>query len=167
MRFIVDTYRTLAEQKPQQRALIIYDSMWHSTERMAASIASGLEEKGVPVRIMSVKQNHHSAIMTELADCGAVIAGSPTHNNTILPYMASTLTYMKGLRPQNRIGAAFGSYGWSGESPRIIHEWLASMGMEMPVPALKKQWAPDMDCLKACHAFGGAVADALISKCKG
>lgn len=164
---IVDIYRMLAEQKTQRRAVIIYDSMWHSTERMASAIASGMEEKGVPVRLMSLKKNHHSAVMTELADCGAVVAGSPTHNNTVLPYVASTLTYMKGLRPKNRIGAAFGSYGWSGESPRIIHEWLESMGMDMPVAALKQQWAPNKDCFKACHAFGGAVADALIQKCGG
>lgn len=164
VKFIIDAYRTMAEQKPQQRALIVYDTMWHSTEKMAYAIGSGLEEMGVPMRIMSTKQNHHSAIMTELADCGAVVVGSPTHNNTILPLVASTLTYMKGLRPQNRVGAAFGSYGWSGESARIIHDWLASMCMDMVGEPLKHQWAPDHDCLKACHALGKSVGEALIQK---
>lgn len=96
VRFIIDMYRNLAEQKPQQRALIFYDTMWQSTERMAYAACSGLEENGVPTRIMSVKHNHHSAVMTELADCGAVLAGSPTHNNTVLPLVAAQLTYMKG-----------------------------------------------------------------------
>lgn len=167
VRNIIDMYRSMAEQKPQQRALVFYDTMWQSTETMAYAICSGLEENGVPTRIMSVKQNHHSAVMTELADCGAVIAGSPTHNNTILPLMAAQLTYMKGLRPLNRIGGAFGSYGWSGEGPKYLHEQLASMNMEMPAEPVKCNWRPDHETLKACHQMGATIADALKKKCQG
>ena len=167
VRGIIDMYRAMAEQKPQQRALIFYDTMWESTETMAYAICSGLEENGVPTRIMSVKQNHHSAVMTELADCGAVIAGSPTHNNTVLPLMAAQLTYMKGLRPLNRIGGAFGSYGWSGEGPKFLHEQLASMNMEMPAEPVKCNWRPDHEALKACHQMGVTIAEALKKKCQG
>lgn len=164
--FIVNAYKTMAEQKPQKRAVIVYDTMWHSTEKMAYAIASGLEEVGVPSRLMSLKQNHHSTVMTELADCGAVIVGSPTHNNGIMPFMGGMLTYMQGLRPLNRIGAAFGSYGWSGESPKILHKWLADMGMEMPVEPVKCQWSTKHEALAACHALGKSVGLALIEKCK-
>ena len=167
VRGIIDMYRAMAEQKPQQRALVFYDTMWQSTETMAYAICSGLEENGVPTRIMSVKQNHHSAVMTELADCGAVIAGSPTHNNTVLPLMAAQLTYMKGLRPLNRIGGAFGSYGWSGEGPKFLHEQLASMNMEMPAEPVKCTWRPDHEALKACHQMGVTIAEALKKKCQG
>ena len=167
VRNIIDMYRSMAEQKPQQRALVFYDTMWQSTETMAYAICSGLEENGVPTRIMSVKQNHHSAVMTELADCGAVIAGSPTHNNTILPLMAAQLTYMKGLRPLNRIGGAFGSYGWSGEGPKYLHEQLAAMNMEMPAEPVKCTWRPDHETLKACHQMGATIAEALKKKCQG
>ena len=167
VRGIIDMYRAMAEQKPQQRALIFYDTMWESTETMAYAICSGLEENNVPTRIMSVKQNHHSAVMTELADCGAVIAGSPTHNNTVLPLMAAQLTYMKGLRPLNRIGGAFGSYGWSGEGPKFLHEQLASMNMEMPAEPVKCNWRPDHEALKACHQMGVTIAEAIKKKCQG
>ena len=167
VRGIIDMYRAMAEQKPQQRALIFYDTMWESTETMAYAICSGLEENNVPTRIMSVKQNHHSAVMTELADCGAVIAGSPTHNNTVLPLMAAQLTYMKGLRPLNRIGGAFGSYGWSGEGPKFLHEQLASMNMEMHAEPVKCNWRPDHEALKACHQMGVTIAEALKKKCQG
>ncbi|KAF5085926.1 Rubredoxin-oxygen oxidoreductase [anaerobic digester metagenome] len=167
VRGIIDMYRAMAEQKPQQRALIFYDTMWESTETMAYAICSGLEENNVPTRIMSVKQNHHSAVMTELADCGAVIAGSPTHNNTVLPLMAAQLTYMKGLRPLNRIGGAFGSYGWSGEGPKFLHEQLASMNMEMPAEPVKCNWRPDHEALKACHQMGVTIAETLKKKCQG
>lgn len=167
VRNIIDMYRSMAEQKPQQRALVFYDTMWQSTETMAYAICSGLEENGVPTRIMSVKQNHHSAVMTELADCGAVIAGSPTHNNTVLPLIAAQLTYMKGLRPLNRIGGAFGSFGWSGEGPKYLHEQLAGMNMEMPAEPVKCNWRPDHEALKACHQMGATIAEALKKKCQG
>jgi flavorubredoxin len=90
--FILDAYARLAEQKPRKRALIMYDSMWRATEKMAYAVASGLEEVGVPSRVMSLKHNHHSQVMTELSRCGAVLAGSPTHNNGVLPAMAAMLT---------------------------------------------------------------------------
>lgn len=166
VRSIIDMYRAMAEQKPQQRALIFYDTMWQSTETMAYAICSGLEENGVPTRIMSVKSNHHSAVMTELADCGAVLAGSPTHNNTILPLVAAQLTYMKGLRPLNRIGGAFGSFGWSGEAPKQLQEHLTDMHMDMPVEPVKCSWRPDRDVLKACHDMGKTIAEALKKKCQ-
>ncbi|WP_301204749.1 FprA family A-type flavoprotein [uncultured Desulfovibrio sp.] len=165
VRFIIDAYRKMAEQKPQQRAVIFYDTMWKSTERMAYAVCSGLEENGVPTRIMSVKHNHHSAVMTELADCGAVLAGSPTHNNGIMPLVAAQLTYMEGLRPLNRVGGAFGSYGWSGEAPKQLQARLAAMHMDMPAEPVKCSWAPTKDDYKACHALGAAVADALKKKC--
>lgn len=164
--FVLNTYRQLAEQKPQQRAVIVYESMWDSTARMASAIASGLEENGVPVHILDMSSNHHSHVMTALADCGAVIVGSPTHNNNVLPGIADVLTYMKGLRPQNRVGAAFGSYGWSGESAGIIQEWLAAMGMDMPAEPLKVCFVPKHEALAQCHALGKTVAEALKEKCK-
>jgi flavorubredoxin len=165
--FILNLYRELAEQKPRKRALIMYDTMWHSTEKMAYAVSSGLEAVGVPSRIMALKSNHHSAVMTELSRCGALVVGSPTHNNGILPLVAGALAYIQGLRPLNRIGAAFGSYGWSGESPGLLHEQLASMHMEMPVPFVKTQWRPGHAGLKLCQELGETVGKALIAKCDG
>ena len=164
-KYILDTYRALAEQKPKQRAVIVYDSMWGSTGIMASAIASGLEDEGVPVRIIDIQKNHHSDVLTELADCGAVIVGSATHNNNVLPGIADVLTYMKGLRPLNRVGAAFGSYGWSGESPKIIQEWLASMNMDMPADPVKCLFVPKHEGLSQCVALGKTVAEALKAKC--
>ena len=162
--FILDTYRNLAEQKPAKRAVVIYDTMWGSTEIMAKAIGSGLEEAGVPCRLMDVQKNHHSEIMTELADCGAVLAGSATHNNNVMPNMAEVLTYMKGLRPQNRVGGAFGSYGWSGEAAGIIHDWLGSMGMDLPVCPHKVLFVPRHEALAKCHEMGKTVGEVLIDK---
>ena len=100
----MDKYVEYAEQKPKNKAVIVYDSMWHSTEKMANAVATGLADEGVSVRLMSMKHNHHSEVMHEVFDAAAVVVGSPTHNNGILPLMADMMTYMKGLRPQNKIG---------------------------------------------------------------
>lgn len=166
VRRIIDLYREMAEQKPKKQALIFYDTMWKSTEKMAYAICNGLAEMGVPTRIMSVKANHHSAIMTQLADCGAVLAGSPTHNNGIMPLVAAMLCYMGGLKPLNRVGGAFGSCGWSGESPLYLQRKLFKMNFEMPADPLKILWAPTKDDLKACNQLGKTVAQALIEKCE-
>lgn len=85
-KYILDTYRALAEQKPKQRAVIVYDSMWGSTGHHGLRHRPpALKTKACPVRIIDIQKNHHSDVMTELADCGAVIVGSATHNNNVLP----------------------------------------------------------------------------------
>lgn len=164
-KYILDTYRALAEQKPKQRAVIVYDSHVGLHRHHGLRHRLRLEDEGVPVRIIDIQKNHHSDEMTELADCGAVIVGSATHNNNVLPGIADVLTYMKGLRPLNRVGAAFGSYGWSGESPKIIQEWLASMNMDMPADPVKCLFVPKHEGLSQCVALGKTVAEALKAKC--
>jgi flavorubredoxin len=163
--FALETYRRFAEQKPQKRAVVVYDTMWHSTEAMAYSIAEGLGEAGVPSRIMDLKDNHHSAVMSEVARCGLVVVGSPTHNNGILPFVSGFLTYMKGLRPQNRLGGAFGSFGWSGECVKIISEQLAGMGFELPAAPIGVKYVPDAEGLEQCFTLGLTLGRALADKC--
>lgn len=165
--YALETYRKFAEQAPQKRAVIVYDTMWHSTAKMAYAIAEGLLSVGVQSRIMDLKDNHHSAVMTEMARCGLVVVGSPTHNNGIMPFVAGMLTYMKGLRPQNKIGGAFGSFGWSGECVKIIGDWLQGMGFELPVAPVKVKYVPGDDTMAQCVAMGKALGEALIAKCDG
>ncbi len=165
VRFVLDAYRELATQKTQEKALILFETMWHSTESIANAIASGLEIENVPFKIMNIASCHHSEIMTELADCGAVIVGCPTHNNGIMPYTAATLTYMKGLRPQNRIGVAYGSYGWSGEAPKALHMLLTEMNMEMPFEPIKTVFCPKEEEIAKAKDLGREIAKALKEKC--
>jgi flavorubredoxin len=159
----MQTYREFAEQKPTNRAVIVYDTMWHSTEKMAKAIADGLMDEGVEVRLMHLKSYHHSEVMTEVFKSGAVLMGSPTHNNGILPLVADMLTYMKGLRPQNKVGAAFGSFGWSGECVKTITEWLESMSFEVVDP-VKTKHVPAKESLEECLELGRTVGKALKAK---
>ena len=163
--WILNLYKEMAEQKPMKRAVIAFDTMWGSTAKIASAIGSGLLSAGVPYSIIDMRQNHHSDVMTALADASALIVGSPTHNNTILPGIADLLTYVKGLRPKNRVGGAFGSYGWSGESPKLIHEWLLGAGFEMPTQPLKQYFVPNHDSLHGAVEMGKCIAKSLIEKC--
>lgn len=164
VQLILDTYREYALQKPRKKAVITYDTMWHSTEKMAKAIAEGLLEEGVSVKLMHLKQYHHSDVMAELADATGILCGSPTHNNGILPLMADFLTYMKGLRPEGRIGAAFGSYGWSGECVNIITDWLKTAKVEVIEPGTKAKNVPDHAKLAECKELGRQVGKAIVAK---
>lgn len=163
VRFALDSYLEFAAQKPRNRALVVYDTMWRSTEKMALAVADGLMDEGAAVRVMHLKSFHHSDVMTELMGCGAVAVGSPTHNNGILPLVADLLTYMKGLRPQNKAAAAFGSFGWSGECVNILKAALADMGMAVVEPQVKVKHVPDREALAQCVALGRTLGRALQS----
>ena len=117
---IINAYVEWSHQKPKRKALVFYDTMWQSTEKMAAAIVDSLGQQGVDARAMHLRKWHRSDIMTEVLDAGAIVVGSPTLNNGMFPTVSDFLTYMKGLKPQNKIAAAFGSYGWSGESVKLI-----------------------------------------------
>ncbi|HEU18137.1 MAG TPA: FprA family A-type flavoprotein, partial [Deltaproteobacteria bacterium] len=121
MRKIIDYYRTWALQEPKRKAVVLYDTMWHSTELMARAVSEGLASTGISVRNMSMHANHRSDVAYEILDAGALVVGSPTLNNNLFPTIADILTYLKGLRPRNLVGGVFGSYGWSGESIRHVH----------------------------------------------
>lgn len=157
---ILEAYDQWSRQVAKDKAVVIYDTMWHSTETMAQSVADGLMEEGLSVKLFNMKVNHRSDVMTELLDSKAVLLGSPTLNNGILPSMADIICYMKGLKPANKVGAAFGSYGWSGEAVKIMTEALHEMKFKVVEPGARIQFAPNGDSLKACHELGRKVAAA-------
>jgi flavorubredoxin len=158
---ILAQYASWAEQKPTNKAIVLYDTMWHSTERMARAIEEGFKTGDVHVKVMSMSAFHRSDVAFEILDAGALVAGSPTLNNNIFPTMADVLTYLKGLRPKNLIGAAFGSYGWSGESPGQINDILAEMKVEIVAEPVKAKYVPDSDSLSECFSLGVKVAEKL------
>ena len=139
---IVKYYRKWASNLADHKALIVYDTMWGSTEKMALALREGLEESGVPVTMKSLQVNHISQVVPEILDSGLVLIGCPTLNNGMLPSVAEFLTYMKGLRPKNRIGFAFGSYGWGGQGAREAETILKEMGWDVPEPFVNLQYVP-------------------------
>lgn len=162
--WIIGRYTAWAEQKPTWKTIILYDTMWESTEAMARVIADGLTEAGMPVKVLNCRTNHRSDVVTELSDAGALIVGSPTLNNQIFPALLDTLGYIRGLKPRHKIAAAFGSYGWSGEAPKLLREQLEAMEMTFVGEPLRIQYVPTATDLRACRDLGLQVAAALKSK---
>jgi len=158
---ILGSYGQWARQAPTNKAVVLYDTMWHSTELMARAIEEGLLEEGARVKVMSMHASLRSDAAYEILDAGALVAGSPTLNNNLFPTMADVLTYLKGLRPQNLAGAAFGSYGWSGEAAGQINDILAEMKVDLVAEPLRVKYVPGGDDLKRCAELGRTVAHKL------
>jgi len=161
---IISLYQKWATQKPTKKAVVVYDTMWGSTDKMARSIVDGLIAGGLKAEAMCLKANHRSDIVTEVLDAGALIVGSPTINSNMFPSVADVLYYLKGLRPQNLIGAVFGSYGWSGEAVRQIKDILTDMKVEIIADELKIRYVPDNEALENCFNFGRQIAEELIKR---
>ena len=158
---IINLYLDWCHQKPKRKALILYDTMWHSTQVMAEAIAASLSQEGVDAKPMHLRNWHRSDIVTEVLDAGAILVGSPTLNNGLFPTVADLLAYLKGLKPKDKIGAAFGSYGWSGEAVRLINEQLEAMKFDLIDPGLRLQYIPDEGGLGACRELGKKIAEKL------
>jgi flavorubredoxin len=158
---IVQWYAEWAEQKPGNKAVILYDTMWQSTEKMARAVCDGLVEGGATVQIMPLAGSHRSDVATEMLDAGALLVGSPTMNNQIYPTVAEAMTYLKGLKRQHLVGAAFGSYGWSGQATKQLDVLLDEMKIERVQDNLSCQYVPSSDDLTACRALGLACAEKM------
>jgi flavorubredoxin len=161
---IIGRYATWAAQKPTAKAVVVYATMWHSTEKMARAIGEGLAAGGLRVKLMSMDEVHRSDVVYELLCAGAIAVGSSTLNNNLLPGMADVLTYLRGLKPQNLVGAAFGSYGWSGEAVRQIEEVLSGMKVESAGEGIRVKNVPDKEVLTRCYELGMGMAQKVNSR---
>ena len=158
---IINAYAHWSRQECSRKALIIYDTMWKSTDLMAKAIADGLLQEGISIQLLDLKNNHRSDIMTEALEAKALIFGSATLNNSMLPTMADMLNYIGGLRPANRIGAAFGSYGWSGEAVKDINKALEAMKVSVVDPGMRVKYVPTHEDLHQCVELGRKIGKAI------
>ena len=158
---IVDLYASWAAQRPGRKAVIVYDTMWGSTGAMAKAIEDGLVAEGVSVKSMRLKENHRSNVATEMLGAGALVVGSPTLNNQMFPTVADMLTYLKGLKPKNLVGAVFGSYGWSEAALRQLVYAMNDLQVKMVADPLSVQYVPDQEALMKCHELGRKIAQAI------
>ena len=140
---IVKEYTKWANYESDKKALIIYDSMWGTTEKMAYEIAEGLSASGINIKIRNLKTNHISDIITDVLDSKMILLGSPTLNNGFLPTMGGFLTYLKGLRPKKKIGFVFGSYGWGGQAVGEIEKIISELSWDMPYDSINLNYIPD------------------------
>ena len=145
--WIIKQYEYFSDTTPENVAVVVYDSMWKSTDKMAYAIVDGFAKKGVTAKLYDLKVNHISDIMTEVLKAEYIAVGSPTLNNNMMPTVAALLTYMKGLAPKNKKAFAFGSYGWGGQSIGQVNDELVKCGFDIVLDPVKFQYVPTTEFL--------------------
>lgn len=162
---ILNFYKEWAQQKPSNTAVIVYDTMWGSTDKMATAIAEGIRQEGVTARITSLKSSHRSDVMMKVFNSGALIVGSPVLNSNIFPTVVDVLTYIKGLKPTNLICSSFGSYGWNKGPLNELKDILTNdIKAEYIGELVVSNYVPDDEVLKQCVKQGQLIAKTLKEK---
>lgn len=160
---IINKYLEWANNYQENQITIIYDTMWNGTKRMAEAIAAGinLADSEVAVKLFNLARTDKNDVITELFKSKALLVGSSTINRGILSAASAMLEMIAGLGFKNKKAAAFGSYGWSGESVAIIQNRLKEAKLDVLEPGLKELWNPDEDSLARCIEFGKTFAQKL------
>ena len=155
---IVEAYLRWAKGEARNKILVVYDTMWSSTEKMAKAIVEGISSEGVETMLFRIPVSDRGDVIKELLEAKGILMGSSTINNGVLPTVAPFLEELQGLRPRNKMAAAFGSYGWGGGAVKTIEEKLERAGMEIVAPALTVKWVPDENEIQKCFEFGKGFA---------
>ncbi|MDR2006255.1 MAG: FprA family A-type flavoprotein [Acidaminococcales bacterium] len=150
---ILEKYAFWGQGGVKDKVLVVYDSMWGATERMAKAIWEGAAKTGVDARLYKPGPAENSRIVAELLDAAGALFGSPTLNYGMMPSIGGLLLYLKGLKPAGKLAASFGTYGWSGGAQKDMDELLQKAGMSLE-PALTLNWAPSAEDLSNCENFG-------------
>lgn len=158
---VLKMYLDMANGKAEEKVLIVYDTMWKSTEYMTYSIAQGVKDEGLDCMVIKLRSTPLSWAITQFWSCRGTLIGSPTLNNLTFPPVMQFLSYLKGLRPKNRLVGAFGSYGWGGGAVKEIYEILKGMGLEIFEPGIQIKYRPSMEDEENCFKFGKDFAKRL------
>jgi anaerobic nitric oxide reductase flavorubredoxin len=159
---IIQMYLDMANDKADRRVVVIYDTMWQSTEHMTVPISQGIKDAGVDVDVIKLRATPMSVAIKRVGESRAILIGSPTLNNILFPSVAEFLTHLRGLRPKNRLAGAFGSYGWGGGAVKEAYAVFKQMGLETVEPGVEVVYRPGADDEKKCYEFGKLFAERTI-----
>jgi flavorubredoxin len=159
--WIIDLWKVWSEQKSYQKVVIVYDTMWQSTAKMAAAIADGVMAENVDAKVLPLSSHHRSDIAMELLEAGALIVGSPTLNQSIFPTVADCLCYLKGLNRTNLIGQVFSSYGWADKAGPELLGYFEKMKIKLVGEPVTSKYVPTNDILEKCRQLGQEIAKLL------
>ncbi len=164
---VLDAYNRWSAGESEKKVLVIYETMWDSTRKMAYAVNHGLTEAGgkeLAVKMINLKTTHYSDVLADVLEARALILGSSTLNNGMLPTMTTFIYYMKGLKPFNKLGAAFGSFGWSGEAVGLMSDILTELKFEMVEEGMKHKYVPTEEVLAACAEMGRRIAGKVLAE---
>ena len=145
---ILAAYQKWSADELEEKAVVVFDSMWHSTETMAVTITEAFAARGIPAVYYDLKVNHMSDIVVDILTSKYLAVGSPTINNQMMPSVAGFLCYLKGLATKGRQAFAFGSFGWGGQSIAQIEDELRAAGCEICLDKLRISNVPSSEQLQ-------------------
>lgn len=151
---IINAYISWAKNETKPKVVVVYETMWGATEKMAKNIAQGIIDAGIEVKLFDITLSDRTEIIKEMFDAKGYMMGSSCHDNGMLPTLAGFLHFLKGLKPKNRLAAVFGSYGWAGGATEEMEGILKETGIEIAQPNLAVKYAPDENEIKRCYAYG-------------
>jgi anaerobic nitric oxide reductase flavorubredoxin len=151
---IINTYTSWSKNESKPKAVIVYETMWGATAKMARTIAEGITDTGLGVKIFDITQSDRTEVIKEMFEAKGYLIGSSTHNNGMLPTLAGFLGFLKGSKPKNRVAAIFGSYGWAGGAEKEIENVLKETDIEIIQPNFTIKYAPNEEELKKAWEFG-------------
>lgn len=155
---IINAYLEWASGTTGKNAVVIYDTMWGSTDKMARHVLDGLVSEGYAVKFHKAAVSDRTSVIADIMSASVVIFGSSTINNGFLPTLAPILDELKGLKPKNKVVACFGSQGWAGGAIKHMEHALQEAGMPVSLGAVAVKWVPTTEELSACRQLGAAAA---------
>ncbi len=158
---IINAYVSWAKNETKPKIVVVYESMWGATEKMARKIVEGMTDTGIKVKLFDVAVSDRTEIIKEMLDAKGFIFGSSTHDNNMLPALGGFMEFFKGLKPKNRVAGVFGSYGWAGGAVKEIEDILKETGIELVQPGLSVKYVPDTAEIKHCYEFGMDFANKI------
>ncbi|MDP7469523.1 MAG: FprA family A-type flavoprotein, partial [Dehalococcoidia bacterium] len=158
MDWVLESYGRWTQGLTVPRVVVVYDTMYGSTEMMAQAMRQGAEGEGVEVQLYRLTGSSASDIMAHILEAGAVCIGSPVLHGGIYPTVAAFLSYLRGFRPKGKLGVAFSSYGWVGIAAKAISQEMEDAGMEVVQPSLEANFVPDEEALDRCRQAAAVVA---------
>ncbi len=154
---IFAAYQRWSSGEAKKRVLVIYETMWESTRKMAYAVNHGLQEHDVSISMINLKNTHYSDVVAEVLNAKAIILGSSTLNNGMLPAMNTFIYYLKGLKPFKKYAAAFGSFGWSGEAVGLLNSLCTEMKLDLVEDGIKTKFVPKEEILEQCVEMGRRI----------
>lgn len=158
---IIDKYYEWSQNYNKGHVVIIYDTMYDATAKMAEAIGEGLLKSGIYYKMFNSSVTDASDLITESFKAKGIIVGSCTVDNSVLRSISGLLDGIKSRKFKSKVGASFGSYGWSGEAPKIIKRELEAGGMKVPQEPIAFKYRPTDDELQKCVEFGKKFAENL------
>lgn len=157
---IVQKYLDWSKNYKENQITIVYDTMWNGTRSMAEAIAQGIKsgDDDVVCKLFNISKSDKNDVVTEVFKSKAILVGSPTINKGILSAVAGFLEELRGLKFKEKKAAAFGTYGWSGESVKMINARLKEADFELMNEGIRSLWNPDEKSIEECITFGKEIA---------